>query len=152
MQDEAPWSSTREFNGILILLIKHLPFKENESAPFVEFGICCSVLCSRTSWRAEVTLRIIPGENKQLSYLKITRIVYRIFSMFLCQFWNQGKNKLFQHTRYHLANQLADQLISQQILLVIAWGMNLASTPGGQRTTGPIPGVLTAKLLMEAGG
>lgn len=29
VQDEVPWSSTTEVNGILILLIKHLPFKDN---------------------------------------------------------------------------------------------------------------------------
>ena len=52
--------------------------------------------------RTELTLWIVPGENKQLSNLKIARIVCRIFSIFRCRSWSQSKNKLFQHTQVHL--------------------------------------------------
>lgn len=53
VQGKASWSSTREFNEIFILLIKHLLFKDDRSVPLVGCGRFGSCPCARG--RAEVT-------------------------------------------------------------------------------------------------
>lgn len=115
VQGKAPWSSTREFNEISILLIKHLLFKDDQSVPLVGCGPSGS--CPRARGRAEVTPRLVPGEKKQLSGLKIARSVCRVVPIFLCQSRNQSQNKQFQRTRHHLGHHPADQLFNQKIFL-----------------------------------